>query len=76
MNPVEEVALLRQRVLYSNSMLQLPSNSSSGGVQVCHCKACLLVLFALYCSCQACVYVVMFTAAGGVSCAYRNHPYG
>ncbi len=49
MNPVEEVARLRQKVLYSNSTLQLPSNSSDGGVQVCHSKACLLQLSALYC---------------------------
>ena len=34
MNPVEEVALLRQKVLYNNSALQLPDNSSSGGLQV------------------------------------------
>ena len=34
MNPVEEVTGLRQKVLYSNSTLQLPYNSSSGGLQV------------------------------------------
>lgn len=34
MNPVAEVALLRQRLLYSNATLQLPDNSSSGGLQV------------------------------------------
>ena len=49
MNPVEEVVRLRQKVLYSNSTLQLPSNSSSGGVQVCYCKICLLGLNVLFC---------------------------
>ena len=34
MNPVEEVARLRQKQLYSNSSLQLPSNSSSGALKV------------------------------------------
>ena len=34
MNPVEEVTGLRQKVLYRNSTLQLPYNSSSGGLQV------------------------------------------
>lgn len=35
MNPVQEVALLRQRVLYRNGTLQLPDNSAGEGLQVC-----------------------------------------
>ena len=35
MNPVQEVARLRQKLLYSNGTLQLPNNSSGGGLQVC-----------------------------------------
>ena len=48
MNPVEEVARLRQKQLYSNSSLQLPSNSSSGALKVttilhpCACSSLVL----------------------------------
>ncbi len=47
MNPVEEVARLRQKQLYSNSSQQLPSNSSSGALSVnilhpCACSSLVL----------------------------------
>ena len=47
MNPVQEVARLRQEVLYSNGTLQLPHNSSGGGLQVCASQALLRRLVAL-----------------------------
>ena len=46
MNPVEEVARLRQKQLYSNSSLQLPSNSSSGALKVTTLVAPLCLLLA------------------------------
>ena len=50
MNPVEEVARLRQKQLYSNSSLQLPSNSSSGALQVefLYPHACFSLVLSLY----------------------------
>ena len=46
MNPVEEVARLRRKQLYSSSSLQLPNNSSSSAL-----KANLLHLLCMLRTC-------------------------